>query len=101
MPLTWVGVLFIKQINWTHNEQQLHINALEIKAAFFALQTFCQNLRDQHVHVMIDNTIAFMYINNMGESHSAICNFLAREIWFGPLTEIYGLVLLTCQALAM
>ena len=50
---------------------------------------------------MIDNTIAVMYINNMGESHSAICNFLEREIWFGALTEIFGLVLLTCQALAM
>ena len=62
---------------WTHNEQQLHINALEMKAAFFALQTFCQDLRDRHVHVMIDNTTAIMYINNMGGSHSAICNSLA------------------------
>ncbi|XP_068716794.1 uncharacterized protein [Montipora capricornis] len=66
---------------WTHNEQQLHINALEMKAAFFALQTFCQNLRDQHVRVIIDNTTAVTYINDMGGSHSAICNSLAREIW--------------------
>ena len=67
---------------WTHNEQQLHINALEMKDAFFALQTFCQDLRDQHVRVMIDNTTAVTYINNMGGSHSAICNSLATEICF-------------------
>ena len=66
---------------WTHNEQELHINALEMKAAFFALQTFCLDLRDQHVRVMIDNTTAVTYINNMGGSHSAICNSIAREIW--------------------
>ena len=79
----WGAVYQTKSIGgrWTHNEQQLHINALKVKAAFFALQTFCQNLRDQHVRVMIDSTTAVTYINNMGGSHSAICNSLAREIW--------------------
>ena len=51
--------------------------------------------------VMIDNTTAVTYINNMGGSHSAVCNSLAREIWFWCIDGIYGLVLLTCQALAM
>ena len=53
-----------------------------MKAALFALQKFCQDLRGQHVGVMIDNTTAVTYINNMGGSHSAICNSLAREIGF-------------------
>ena len=81
--MSWGAVYQTKSTRgrWTHNEQQLHINALEMKAAFFALQTFCQDLRDQHVRVMIGNTTAVTYINNMGGSHSAICNSIAREIW--------------------
>ena len=82
--MSWGGVYQTKSTGrrWTHNEQQLQINALEMKAAFLALQTFCQDLRDQHVRVMIDNTTAVTYINSMGGSHSAICKSLAREIWF-------------------
>lgn len=76
--------------------QQLHINVFGMKGAFFALQAFCKELRGQHVHLMIDNTTAVAYINNMGGSHSAPCNALAREIWFGVLKGIYELVLLTC-----
>ena len=53
-----------------------------MKAAFFALQTFCPELRGQHVRLMIDNTTAVSYINNMSGSHSATCNTLTREIWF-------------------
>ena len=67
---------------WRDNEQILHINALEMKGPFFALQTFCQDQRDQHVRVMLDNTNAVTYINNMGGSHSVICNSLANKIWF-------------------
>ena len=41
-----------------------------------------QDLRDEGVPVMIDTTTAVTYINNIGGSHSLICNSLAREIWF-------------------
>ena len=34
------------------------------------------------MRVVIDNTTAATYINSMGASHSAICNSLAREVWF-------------------
>ena len=33
------------------------------------------------MRVMVDNTTAVTYINNMGGSHSAMCNSLTREIW--------------------
>ena len=65
---------------WTLEEQNLHINALEIKAILLALKSFCaQNFL--HVKVYTDNTTAIAYIKNMGGVRSDFCNKLAHEIW--------------------
>ena len=37
----------------------MHINYLELKAVYFALRSFCQNV---HVRFMVDNTTAVAYI---------------------------------------
>ena len=66
---------------WTYQETQQHINFLEMKAAFFAIQSFCTELHHKHIRLMIDNTTAVTYLNNMGGCHSVGCNSLAREIW--------------------
>ena len=66
---------------WMPREAVLHINILELKAAFFALKCYCSDLRNQHVRIFIDNTTAISYINNMGGSKSTMLNTLAKEIW--------------------
>lgn len=66
---------------WTTVETQQHINLLEMQAAFFAIKTFCTDSNPKHVRIMIDNTTAVAYINNMGGSHSFLCNKISREIW--------------------
>ena len=41
---------------WTCEESgSLHINALELKAALFAVRTFTPNQRQLHVHLRMDN----------------------------------------------
>ena len=66
---------------WTENESKQHINALELKAAYFALQSICDRCRNIHIRILIDNTTAVAYINNMGGSHSLVCNDIANDIW--------------------
>lgn len=66
---------------WTPSERELHINALEIKAAFFTLKCYDKQLSDKHVQINVDNTTAVSAINHMGTSHSQLCNQLACELW--------------------
>lgn len=34
-----------------------------------------------HIRLLLDNTTAVAYINNMGGSHSLVCNDIAQDIW--------------------
>lgn len=67
--------------SWSLEEQQLHINALELKAVLIALQTFRTELKDKHIRVFCDNTTAMTYINEMGGTKSLTCNDIAAAIW--------------------
>ena len=49
------------------NEQQLHINVLELLAAFFGLKAFVKN-SDTHVKILSDNTTTVHGINKMGSN---------------------------------
>ena len=40
---------------WSLTEQNLHINFLELKAAFLALKNFCSTISDKHVKLFLDN----------------------------------------------
>ena len=79
----WGAVNGNQQIGgrWNRDEAAHHINILELKAAFFALKSFCSQTCDTHVQIHIDNTTAVSYINNMGGSKSPILNKLAIEVW--------------------
>ncbi|CAB3985948.1 Transposon Tf2-6 poly [Paramuricea clavata] len=66
--------------HWSPTEAELHINALELQAAFCALRSFKHSLSGKHVKLMIDNTSA-VYINNMGTSHSDNCHSICVAIW--------------------
>ena len=42
---------------------------------------FRHHCNAKHVHILIDNSTALAYINNMGGMHSVICNDIAKRIW--------------------
>ena len=71
---------------WLPNEKQMHINYLALKAAHFALKSFCSQLQNTHVRLKIDNMTAVAYIREMGGgggggSKSVSCNEITKIIW--------------------
>lgn len=66
---------------WTCAERSLHINRLELKAAFLALKCFAQDSENQEILLRIDNTTTIAYINRMGGVQYPELNRLARDIW--------------------
>ncbi|CAH1242611.1 Hypp6890 [Branchiostoma lanceolatum] len=66
---------------WSLSESKLHINELELKAAFFALQCFAASRKNSHVHLRIDNTSAVAYINHQGGCKSLTLCKTARDLW--------------------
>jgi hypothetical protein len=57
---------------WSPEESQQHINVLELKAAYLAIQAFTRNRKSPpaHIHLRIDNTTAVAYINKRGGGHT-------------------------------
>ena len=66
---------------WSREERRLHINLLELKAAFLALQVFAAQRNNIHILLRIDNTTAIAYINKRGGTHSQQLSDLAIEVW--------------------
>lgn len=67
--------------NWTESELNLHINTLELKAAYYGLKIFTPDLRNSDILLRIDNTTAISYINRMGGVQHPHLNELTRNIW--------------------
>ena len=65
---------------WAEYER-MHINALELKAVFIGIRTYCHNRSCKHIRVMSDSSTAIAYINNKGGIKSKKCNEIAKEIW--------------------
>ena len=66
--------------HWNAEENEMHINYLELLAVWFTLQSFCRHAQNSHIRVMSDNTTTIAYLNHMGGTKEP-CNTLAREIW--------------------
>jgi len=66
---------------WTPEDKSLHINTLELKAAFYALKCFAPELQDCNILLRIDNTTAIAYINKFGSIKYPILSDIARDIW--------------------
>ena len=66
--------------NWEEKVKS-HINWLELKAAFLALQAFVPQLKHQHVQIGIDNKTAMTYINKLGGTRSHRLTSLALDMW--------------------
>ena len=66
---------------WTTAERQLHINALELKAATFGVQSFAKDLTRGHIVIQTDNAVTVAYINKMGGNNSRLLCSLAQDLW--------------------
>lgn len=67
--------------HWKLNDLNLHINSLELMAAFFGLKCFANDKQGSNILLRIDNTTAIAYINRMRDSHFETLSSLVREIW--------------------
>ena len=65
----------------------LHINALELKAALFAVRAFTAKERQLHVHLRMDNRTAVAYVLKMGGTRSSVLVGIAQELWGYALTK--------------
>ena len=68
---------------WSQHKKHLHINLLELKAVFLALQFFKKNCSNNLVLIASDNTSVVSYINKQGGTKSAaLCALIWRIlIW--------------------
>ncbi|XP_062570047.1 uncharacterized protein LOC134232103, partial [Saccostrea cucullata] len=65
---------------WDDHDKEAHINFLELKAAYLALTRMCKHLKDCHVKLYLDNTVAVTYINKMGGKIETL-NELTKQFW--------------------
>lgn len=66
---------------WSREERQSYINILELKAAFFGLKCFAEQLKNSDILLRSDNTTAITYINRMGGTRSRNLSSAARRLW--------------------
>lgn len=65
---------------WSLEEQQCHINVLELKACYYGLKALCPDRENVHIRIYTDNTTCCAYLNNFGGKFQEL-NLLARDIW--------------------
>ena len=64
---------------WSAQEKLLHINLLELKALFLALQAFQEDVAGHHVTAMCDNSTVVAYVNKQGGTVSRpLCLLTSR-----------------------
>ena len=66
---------------WSSSERELHINALEFKAVFFAFRCFFRSTFNCSILIHSDNSTVVSYINNQGGTCSARLCDMAITLW--------------------
>ena len=68
---------------WAMDEEKAHINVLELKAAYLAIQSFVKDMKSlpRHILLLMDNFTAVCYVNKRGSTRSPQLVSLATEIW--------------------
>lgn len=66
---------------WSEEDKTLHINSLELKAAYNALRCFAADLHSCDILLRIDNTTAIAYINKFGSVQHPHLAAISRQIW--------------------
>ena len=72
---------------WNHEEAQMHINALELKAVINTITEFREMLTDQIVMIATDNTTVLGYLRNQGGTKSYTLFRLTQQL-FALLSEL-------------
>ena len=81
-PTGW-GVIFGNESTNGHfsEEEVEQINILELRAALYALQSFCNEKFDCHILLRMDNTAAVSAVNKQGSTKSVSMDNLAHDVW--------------------
>ena len=66
---------------WSAAERTLHINCLELLAAFNGLKSFASNMTQSEILLKIDNSTAIAYLNKMGGTKYQYLNRVAYDVW--------------------
>ena len=76
---------------WSIQETSLHINILEMKALFLALQAFRDTITDQRVTAMCDNSMVVAYVSKQGGTVSdSLCELTGQLLRW---TEAHNVLL--------
>ena len=80
----WGAVLPPHRVSgiWSKEDASLHINSLELKAVFLALQELEPHVKGRSIQVRSDNSTVVAYINHQGGTHSFSLCQLALDLWF-------------------
>ena len=57
-----------------------HINCHELKAVKLGLKALCDKEECAHILIQLDNVTGVTFINNMGGTHSKLCNNVVLDI---------------------
>lgn len=66
---------------WSQTESTLHINCLELLAAFFVLKIFANNYYNCQILLRVDNTTAVSYINRKGGIQYPHLTKVTKDLW--------------------
>ena len=66
---------------WNAQEAELHINSLEMLAAFYAIKAFINNCQGISVLLCTDNMSVLTYVNRMGGTRSLLLTAQAIDLW--------------------
>ena len=66
--------------NWSKEESSLHINVLEMAAAFFAVKIYAATLSETSIHLRVDNTATLAWIYRQNAPNETV-HILLKEIW--------------------
>ena len=87
-PLGWGAVWQSRTAHgqWSAVDSTDHINVLELRAVYLALQQFLPFLRGRHILVRSDNTSTVCHINHQGGTKSARLLEVSTEllVWAAP-----------------
>ena len=87
----WGAHLLDQHVSGVWSDQEtLHINLLEMKALFFGLQAFREDVIGHHVTAMCDNSTVVAYVNKQGGTVSrALCLLTSRLLRWTESFDIH------------
>jgi hypothetical protein len=81
------GGLFSEEDRYNEDYEETHINILEAKAVYFALQSLGRDLHDSHIKILSDNTATVGALNKMGSSKSWELDYTIQLSWEWALSR--------------